>query len=376
VSVVTISPARLATALALRDLSDPAAGPHAMQLVVASLVDVLRTAWGCPVCVHRAHPVVSVRDNYERLRYPADAVTRDARYTRYVSATSVLRTHTTAMIPPLLDHLAMKGQPTDVVLAPLGLVYRRDTIDRLHVSEPHQLDLWRIRRDHLDTADLECMIALVAGALAPGAPYRTNPAAHPYTLQGREIEVYLQGRWVEVGECGLAHPAVLRDAGLDPARWSGLAMGLGLDRAVMLRKGIEDIRLLRASDPRIADQMLDLLPYRPVSALPPVRRDLSIAAAPGTDAEALGDKVREALGPRAGVIEDLTIVAETPMEVLPSQAVARIGIRPGQVNLLVRLVLRHPSQTLTDADANALRDDVYALVHEGTTHQWCCRPGR
>ena len=372
-SVVTISPARLAAALALRDLSDPAAGPHAMQLVITSLVDALRTAWGCQVLVHRADPVVSVHDNYERLRYPADAVTRDARYTRYVSTTTVLRTHTTAMIPPLLDRLATNGQPADVLLAPVGLVYRRDTIDRLHGGEPHQVDLWRIRRGHLDAADLQHMIALVAGALAPGAPYRTNPATHPYTLQGREIEVRVQDRWVEIGECGLAHPDVLRAAGLDPASWSGLAMGLGLDRAVMLRKGFEDIRLLRATDPRIADQMLDLTPYRPVSARPPVRRDLSLAAAPGTDAEVLGDRVREALGPRAAMIEDLTILAETPMEALPPQAVAHIGIRPGQVNLLVRLVLRHPTRTLTDQDANRLRDDVYALLHEGTLHQWCAR---
>ena len=61
------------------------------------------------------------------------------------------------------------------------------------------------------------------------------------------------------------------------------------------------------------------------------------------------------------------------MEALPPQAVARIGIRPGQVNLLVRLVLRHPTRTLTDQDANRLRDDVYALLHDGTTHQWCAR---
>ena len=78
--------------------------------------------------------------------------------------------------------------------------------------------------------------------VAPGAPYRTIPALHPYTLHGREINALLIGSWVEIGECGLAHPELLREAGLDPSEWSGLAMGIGLDRAVMLRKGLDDIR--------------------------------------------------------------------------------------------------------------------------------------
>ena len=60
------------------------------------------------------------------------------------------------------------------------------------------------------------------------------------------------GEWVELLECGLAHPAVLAAGGL--AGHGGLAMGIGMDRAMMLRKGIGDIRLLRSGDPRVAGQ--------------------------------------------------------------------------------------------------------------------------
>jgi phenylalanyl-tRNA synthetase alpha chain len=67
--------------------------------------------------------------------------------------------------------------------------------------------------------------------------------------------------WVEIGECGLAHPDVLASAGRNPREWTGLAMGLGLDRLLMLRKGMPDIRLLRSTDPRIAGQMQDLAPH-------------------------------------------------------------------------------------------------------------------
>ena len=75
----------------------------------------------------------------------------------------------------------------------------------------------------------------------------------------------------------MALPDLLRENGLDPARVTGLAMGLGLDRLLMLRKGMNDIRLLRSDDPRVVEQMLDLSPYRPVSDQPAIRRDLSIA---------------------------------------------------------------------------------------------------
>src|SRR5712691_9623318 len=208
-----VNPEHLQRGLNLRDLSDPAHGNHAMQSIVASLVDSLSQAWACLAVVHRAGPIVSVVDNYERLRYPADAAARDARYTRYLSESTLLRTHASAMIPPMLDQLALEPPTSDVLLAPVGLVYRRDVIDRLHVGEPHQMDLWRISRHRLDEADLEHMIALVVDVLAPGAKYHTTQAEHPYTLHGREINVDVGHGWVEIGECGLAHPEVLRNSG-------------------------------------------------------------------------------------------------------------------------------------------------------------------
>jgi phenylalanyl-tRNA synthetase alpha chain len=64
------------------------------------------------------------------------------------------------------------------------------------------------------------------------------------------------------------------------------------------------------------------------------------------------------------------VVSETPASGLPAQAVARIGLRHGQKNVLVRLVLRHPTRTLTAEEANRTRNAVYAAIHEGGEHQW------
>lgn len=366
-----LSPEALQRALALRDLTDPAQGPHAMQLLLDAAVTALREAWGCPVLEERAEPIVAVADNYDRLLYPPGGASRDARYTRYVASDRLLRTQTSAMIPPLLRRLAA-APPDDLLLSCPGLVWRRDRIDRLHVGEPHQVDLWRIRRgEPLGSTELADMIRTVVGALLPGLRVKTVSTVHPYTAGGLEIHVESRGEWVEVAECGVAHPRILRDAGL-PEAWSGLAMGLGLDRILMLRKGLDDLRLLRSSDPRVTSQLLDLTPWRPVSDQPPVRRDLSLAVHERLLAEELGDRVREALGERADDVEAVEVLSETTHAALPEPARARLGLAPGQKNVLVRLTLRALTRTLPDAEANRLRDEVYAALHEGARHEWAC----
>jgi phenylalanyl-tRNA synthetase alpha chain len=358
--------------LALRDLTDPAAGPHAIQHVVAALENALAAAWGIPVWRDPGPRIVSVTDNYDRLRYDRDAVTRDRRYSRYVGPDRMLRSHTTARIPALLDRLAAGGgpaggRPSDVLLSVPGICYRRDAIGPRHVGEPHQLDLWRIRPvgPPLTEPDLAEMIGLIVAALLPGSAWHTPPSVHPYTLAGREI--YVDG--VEIGECGLAHPQVLAGAGL-PAGAAGLAMGLGLDRLTMLVKGVPDIRLLRATHPLVAAQMLDLAPYRPVSAMPPARRDLSLAVAADLDADLLGDRVRELLGPDATAVEEVTVRAQTPYDELPDSARQRMGVQPGQKNVLLRVILRDLGRTLTAAEANAIRDRIYRGLHEGSAYEW------
>jgi len=364
-----IGPDGYRQALAVRDLTDAAQGQHAMQHLVREVIARLRHSWCCTVIVQRSHPVVSVAENYELLEYPPDAPARDARYTRYVSSDAVLRTHTSAMIPSLLRSISA-AEYQDVLLACVGLVYRRERIDRQSVGEPHQLDLWRISSHHLGEGQLRQMIELTMSVLVPGCSYRANRTSHPYTTNGLEVEVQRGDAWVEVAECGLAASSVLARAGLAPGRYSGLAMGIGLDRALMLRKGIDDIRLLRSTDERVASQMLDLAPYRPVSSMPPMRRDLSIAVADGTSAEELGDRVRAALGHTAEAVEAVEIVSRTPAEELSPRPAARLGIATGQWNVLIRLVLRHPTRTLSAVEANRLRDEVYAAIHEGSAWQW------
>jgi phenylalanyl-tRNA synthetase alpha chain len=358
------------SALSTRDLTDPSHGPHAIQELVSDAVDALTELWGCPARIIRTRPVVPVADNYDHLGYPPDAVAREVRYTRYISDTCVLRSHTSAGTPPALRRLAREEDaPAEVLLALPGISYRRDSIDRLHTGTPHQLDLWLLRRGgrRLDRHDLSDMVGRLVDAVLPGRHWRWIAARHPYTTGGRQVDVINGGDPVELAECGLAAAHVLAGAGLDPAEWSGLALGMGLDRALMLRKGVPDIRLLRSADPRVAGQMLHLHPYQPVSMMPPARRDISIAVDDGADAETLGDQVRDALGDQADLVEEVAVLAKTPHDDLPKSARLRLGIVPGQVNVLLRVTLRPVDRTLTAAEVNVLRDRIYAAVHRGTT---------
>jgi phenylalanyl-tRNA synthetase alpha chain len=367
-SVPYLSPANLQAALGIRDLADPGEGPHAIQILTERAVEALSRAWPCEVRWCRGPKVVPVADNYDRLGYAADAITREARYTRYLSAGKMLRSHSSAMVPPALRQLA-RDPSADVLLVCPGMVYRRDAIDWQHSGTPHQLDLWRITRRAMTDGDLDEMISCLLGVLVPDLPYRQEPRTHPYTRRGRQVDVRQGGRWVEVWECGLAHPGVLAAAGL--AGHGGLALGMGLDRLLMLIKGIPDIRLLRSADPRIADQMRDLARYRPVSSMPPITRDLSITVAEDEDEdeETLGDRVRDALGAEAPCVEEVRVLSATAGDQLPAAAARRLGARPGQKNLLVRVVLRDLEKTLTNEAANSVRDRIYLAIHQGAEYQ-------
>ncbi len=370
-----LSAAQLARDLAIPDLCDPADGPHAVQLVADLAARGLAAARQPAPSVRwcRGPRIVRVADNYDELGYDSADVTRAVRYTRYVDQERMLRSHSSAMIPPALRRLAEQpaAEAGDVLLACPGISYRRDAIDWQHTGTPHQLDLWHVSRGALTAADLDRMISALLAAVLPGRRSRQLERSHPYTTGGRQVDVWHGGDWVEVCECGLASPAVLARAGL--RGYTALALGAGLDRMLMLAKDIPDIRLLRSADPRVAAQMQDLTLYRPVSRQPAVRRDLSVAVAEADDDETLGDRVRDALGPDADAVEQIAVLSSTAAADLPPAAVARLGLQPGQRNVLIRVVLRGLDATLTDEQANVLRDRIYVAIHQGSSQQLATR---
>jgi len=365
---MVMSPEKVEQALAIKDLTDPKNGVHAINLVIEKIRQHLskQRGWPMPEIRRKDTPISSVTNDFDRLYFPPDSPARSSVYTRYITEEIILRTHTTAMIPNLLIEMKQKGLTDYSVLCP-GICYRRDVIDKKHTGEPHQMDIWRIKKGEptLERPALIELIESVIDSLIPRVEYRANEVKHPYTINGLEVEILVKGNWLEILECGEAHPRLLVDAGLDPKDYSGLAMGIGLDRAVMIVKRIEDIRLLRSEDPRIKQQMTNLRPYIPVSKYPPIRQDMSLSVSMDTTEEDVCEIVRDVMGSDASMVEEVKIVSETPYDQLPSQAIERLGIKPNQKNLLIGVILRSHERSLHHEEANEMRDRLYRALHQG-----------
>ncbi|MCK9930729.1 hypothetical protein MXD62_26860, partial [Frankia sp. Mgl5] len=158
----------------------------------------------------------------------------------------------------------------------------------------------------------------------------------------------------------------LANAGIDPKIHSGWAMGIGLDRLVMTLKDIPDVRYLRSANPRIAEQMSNLEPYREESSQPAIKRDLSYSVPRNYVEEDVSDDIRQALGDDVDALESVEILSETAYADLPEKIRVRLGCKPSQKNVLVRITLRHLERSITNDVANHMYEQIYGQINKGT----------
>ena len=201
-------------------------------------------------------------NNFQALNIPPDHPARDSQDTFYFKGAGrlVLRTHTSPVQIRSLGRLA----PPLRVIAP-GKVFRHEATDASHEHTFHQLEGLVVDK-HVSVAHLiHSMKTLLRGIFRRDLEIRLRPGFFPFVEPGFELDarcpfcengcsVCKQTRWVELLPCGLVHPNVLSACGVDPEQWSGFAFGLGLSRLVMLRFGINDVRLLLGGDLRFLEQ--------------------------------------------------------------------------------------------------------------------------
>ncbi|HEU4577597.1 MAG TPA: phenylalanine--tRNA ligase subunit alpha [Polyangiaceae bacterium] len=200
--------------------------------------------------------------NFEALNIPPDHPARDSQDTFYLRGAGrlVLRTHTSPVQVRAMERL----KPPLRVIAP-GKVFRNEATDASHEHTFHQLEGLVVDKGVSVAHLVSSMKTLLRGIFRRDLEIRLRPGFFPFVEPGFELDarcpfctsgcsVCKQTRWIELLPCGLVHPNVLRHSGVDPDEWSGFAFGLGLSRLVMLRFGINDVRLLLSSDLRFLEQ--------------------------------------------------------------------------------------------------------------------------
>lgn len=354
-------------ALLLVDLTEPSAPDHAVRLMLNEILQGLAEKGWPQAKIQTGPRIVSAEENYGLLGYDPAEVTLGSEHTRWVDEYSLLRTQTTSQIPAALQRAAELRQPGEaILLAAPGITFRRDSRDRWHCAEPHQMDIWVLGDPQLSSHEhLLRLVSDILKSAAPDKPWVYSESPHHYTEGGIEVNLLNDGSPVEVLECGRIARSLLERLNIDPLLHGGLALGMGLDRLTMLRKGIPDIRLLRDQHVRVQAQMHDLNPWAPVSRLPSIARDISLAVTPGLSEEVLTERMLQAAGDCSDWIEEMQVKGRWAFADLPVQAIERLGLLPGQENVLLRVVLRDCSRSITTDEANALYADIQAAMHEG-----------
>ncbi len=357
--------------LSISDLTEPTA-PGTERNIVGKIFDNLMQKLDESkfpnIQVVRGDPTVSVEDNFNSLLFTPGNPGRSSTYTRYTDGDHVLRTHTSALIPSTFRELAKQDIDTLTLVLP-GLAYRRDVIDPRHLDVFHQIDVWTLQKNEthgkVTRKELLELGKVVFDAACPGAEMIVYEAKHPYTVEGIEVYAKVDGKEIEVFEAGLIHPTVMKDSGIDPDIYSGLALGMGVERLIMARKNLPDIRLIRATDPRVISQMSNLELFKSVSNQPAMNRDMSYCVDKNDTEEDICENIRKVFGENADLLEEVKILNRTPYEKLEPIAIQRLGANLNQDNVLIRITLRHPDKTLTRKESAELYDKAYPQLHQG-----------
>ncbi|HZN58575.1 MAG TPA: phenylalanine--tRNA ligase subunit alpha [Planctomycetota bacterium] len=199
--------------------------------------------------------------NFEALNIPKDHPARDMQDTFYLEDGNLLRTHTS---PIQVRGMKRLGPPLKII-GP-GKVFRSERTDASHEFAFHQLEGMMVDRDIKVAHLIYFMKLFLSKVFGREEEVRLRPGYFPFVEPGFELDIRCllcrgkgcpvckQVGWLELVPCGMVHPNVLRAGGIDPEAYSGFAFGLGLDRLVMMRYGIEDIRHLHGADLRFLRQ--------------------------------------------------------------------------------------------------------------------------
>ncbi|GAX80523.1 hypothetical protein CEUSTIGMA_g7961.t1 [Chlamydomonas eustigma] len=300
------------------------------------------------------YPVVTTTANFDEMLVPPDHVSRSPNDTYYVSSDKVLRCHTSAHQAETLR----KGLNAFLVT---GDVYRRDSIDATHYPVFHQMEGVRVFSETewsasgLDATefaarDLKATLEGLAKHLFGNVECRWLDTYFPFTEPSYELEIFFNGKWLEVLGCGVMQQTIL-DKNYKPGH-RAWAFGLGLERLAMVLFDVPDIRLFWSGDERFLSQFKagDLKArFKPYSKFPPCYKDMAFWTSPEFSENNLCELVR---GIGGDLVEEVVLIDSFTSP------------KNNKTSNCYRITYRSMNRSLTDEEINALQDKVRADTAE------------
>jgi len=235
--------------------------PGRQHIVTEALDEIIDILVGMGFSVEYGPDVDTDYYNFEALNFPPDHPARDMQDTFYISSDVLLRTHTSNIQARLME----AQKPPIRVIAP-GKVYRNESISaRSHVFF-HQVEAFYVDENVTFKDLISTMDEFIKKLFKSNVETRFRPSYFPFVEPGMEVDIHCltcEGRgcpickntgWLEIAGAGMVHPEVLKNGGIDPEEYTGYAWGMGVERLIMLKHGINDIRYFTENDLRFLKQ--------------------------------------------------------------------------------------------------------------------------
>ena len=232
------------------DLTLPGRGqlPGSLHPVTRTLLEIERLFLRIGFEVANGPEIEDNYHNFEALNIPESHPARAMHDTFYIDSTRLLRTHTSnVQIRYMKQH-----QPPIAIIAP-GRVYRCDS-DMTHTPMFHQVE-GLVINEEVTFSDLKGLLQeFIREFFNKNTQVRFRPSYFPFTEPSAEVDIMGENGWLEILGCGMVHPQVLENVGINSEKYTGLAFGMGVERLAMLRYGIDDLRMFFENDIRFLQQ--------------------------------------------------------------------------------------------------------------------------
>ena len=357
----------LAEALNTPDLTEDQYGHHCIGLLYQSLEAKVFDFGVGNTRIIRSSPIMPINQHFDSLLFAADAGVRSKLNTRYIDNEHLLRGQSAANIPPELERFAGSDESELMIISP-GICFRSKKNDRLHASIVHQVDIWYLNKfqvmDEKSALELAEYLATQLGtAVLPDQALTSLPIdnidkSHPYLSRANKLKIkddYQFGS-MTLMEYGVVNPHLLYKHGI--SQGTGVPMGIILERSVMLRKRVPDVRLIRSIDPKIEAQMKDLDAYKSPDPEFCYSRDISISI-PEKSVGIVRELIENYIHTELGCDASVTTRSVTSYDELTLQIRERNGMSKDQVNMLISIIFKL-SCSQSKIEINRMRDQILA----------------